>query len=124
MSGMVAAVLLFLVFAVLLALCARGFALLIGRVAGAGVRCHEEAELIVATGQVPEQWLAEAGRNHWWSRGRESGGIARLTDRLIRQFERSPLVADEPIREFLLREPRAPRKQWEEVVRVVSLPRR
>ena len=123
MSGTAAAVLLFLAFAILLALCARGFALPVGRAAGAGVRRrHEAAGVIAATGEVPEQWLAEAGRSRWWSRGRESDGIDRRMDRLIRHFEGSPLVVDEPVREFLLRELRAARKRWEEGVRRVGPP--
>ncbi len=94
--------LLFLAFVAALTLCIKGFALVMGRLAGAQVRGrHELAEYILCTGEVPEQWLTDPEEN-----------IDEQMDQLISHFERSPMVADEPTRELLVRELRDTRQRW------------
>ena len=99
---------IFLGFVALLTLSIRAFATIMGRVAGRGVRyCHEKAEQIIATGEVPADWRA-SGR---WGDGTN---IDERMNRLIMHFEGSSLVADEPTRQLLIAELRAVQRRWNE----------
>ena len=99
---------IFLGFVALLPLSIRWFANVMGRVAGSGVRyCHEKAEQIITTGEVPEDWRAS---ERWGN----CTNIDECMNRLITHFERSPLVADESTRQLLLLELRGAQHRWKE----------
>ena len=113
MSDSVAIPLLFLAFVTALTLCVKGFAKAMGKVAGADVReCHEAAEYIISTGEAPPSWLADSERSRWWTRRGAGERIGQRMDRLIGHFERSPLVADESTREFLVSQLREAQIRW------------
>ena len=112
-----AVIVIFLAFVILLTLLVKGFAMLMGRFAGSGVRqIHESAEYIIATGEIPRDWLhGEARGVRWLRRMRQADPRQQITgrmDRLITHFESSPLVADEPTRELLLSQLRAAHDRW------------
>lgn len=118
MSEAMVVLLIFLAFVALLTLLVKGFATIMGRLAGADVRqCHEAAEYIIATGEIPRHWLdGEARHAGWLSCMRRADPphhqiIERLTG-LIEHFEGSPLVADESTRQLLLSQLRATRGRW------------
>lgn len=91
----------FLAFVAVLTLSVKAGVFLMGRRAGAQIaRRHREAEHIIESGEPPDTWPGSHNR------------IPRL-DGLIAYFRQSPLVADEPTREFLLNELRAVRQTWE-----------
>lgn len=117
MSEISSVIVIFLAFVILLTLLVKGFAMLMGRLAGAGVRqIHESAEYIIATGEIPRDWLqGEARRVGWLRQMRRADPrqqIAGRMDRLITHFERSPLVEDEPTRQLLLSQLRAAHQRW------------
>ena len=117
MSEAMVVLLIFLAFVALLTLLVKGFATIMGRLAGADVRqCHEAAEFIIATGEIPQHWLdGESRRAGWLSRMRRadpSQQIASRLEGLIKHFEGSPLVANESTRQLLLSQLRATRSRW------------
>ena len=92
----------FLAFVVALTFLIRAGIQAMGRRAGRQVaEKHKDAESIIDTGSPPEHWPASDDR------------LARL-DELIGYFRTSPMVADEPTREYLLNELRRVRREWEE----------
>ena len=90
----------FMVFVVALTLLVRAGIRIMGRRAGRHIaERHRDAECIIDTGNPPERWPASENR------------LARI-DELIGYLRTSPVVADEPIREFLLNELNRVRQEW------------
>lgn len=90
----------FIAFVVALTLLVRAGIRIMGRRAGRHIaERHRDAEYIIDTGNPPERWPASENR------------LARI-DELIGYFRTSPVVADEPIREFLLNELNRVRQEW------------
>ena len=91
----------FLAFVVALTFLVRAGIQAMGRRGGRQVtEKHKDAEYIIDTGEPPEHWSVSYDR------------LVRL-DELIAYFQTSPMVADEPAREFLLSELGRVRREWE-----------
>ena len=107
MSAIAAAVAAFLVFVILFTLAARVAVSVMGRLAGRRVRtCHELAERIINSGQVPAEWQADDGRA-------PGARARRRLSRLIAHFEHTPLIDSETTRQLLLRELRGVQERYE-----------
>ena len=121
----------FLLFIGLFVVGLRWGVVVIGKILGRVVNDrHQNAEFIINTGQVPEQWTSEfykkideinksAGTNDLEKRKRVSSleskakrySIKRIND-LLKYFSRAPVFSDDYSRKVLMDQLQAAKKEW------------
>lgn len=103
---------IFLVLVLVLTVLVRAGAVWMGRLAGRVARRRfEETEYILQTGRPPGPWLVRS-RKLTGRHGRAD--LVRRLDSLVEFFKTSPVVADEPTREILLKKLCDVRGQWQD----------
>ena len=109
----------FIAFIALFVLGLRWGVVIIGKVLGRVVYDrHRNAEYIINTGQVPEQWtepyfkkIDEERRIAALERKAKRNSIKRIDD-LLRYFSRAPVFADDHSRRVLMEQLEAAKAQW------------